>query len=618
MAFYARHVIVALLGLGFGVTFCGQQFNQSSSGRPFVQIPVLVKSEPAARTDTLSSKDLLVLEDNLPDAVLGLDKIFQATQSSEQSKTIANPKVYVLLVLSPMAGPGLQSTIHSAMKALSTFRAISWQIAIVTPSGMTLPFGKKIEDAITLLKTYEKKVHSPQFLGGQWTSIVNQSIQELFHAIVCVSDSESKVENINKNPWLLQVQPSMFIGQAIRAHAPIYTVQAAGPSAIVPFGSAAESSQYSGPGPYIASVIHNESVGLDQLRSNLLYAASQTGGSPASDIKNAFDRISSDLAGYYLLRFEPKHLEADGTWHPITVSTTCTGFKVVAPHYYQAPISTELTLLHPALQQALISPKEASDLKVTARAWSFPDGHNGTYTMAFSVDVSINPVLTGSDLKFVTELYSETEGTLAGIWQKEITPNSISIDKAGHSSFHWQNEAAVYPGVYILSAAVLDEKTNSLSSVRYRFIAYPFLYKTLLASDVVLSDECFSENHLNLLSPIRLEDCNLKLPVVNSFSETSKINVLLRLYTATKERSDEIVTSGKAYAVISFRNGSSKQTLPMSIIHDEIRGLMLYEKLSPRDFHLSAGNYVIQIFLAMPKLKGPIPLSSETAFSITS
>src|SRR5579884_110083 len=620
MTRYIRNA--ALRCLLFSVLVCsGQQLNVDASGRPIIQVPVLVRSKGAINAGPLSGKDFAVFEDNSPDVILGVEK---GLQSAAKDNSTAGPDVYILMIVSPMSSSGLEKTVHSAIKTLSSPRSAQCHVSVVTPSGTTLPFGKSNEGVIAFLKNYEKEIHAPQFLGGQWISIVNQYIQELgilpgIHAIVFVSDYESKFADINKNPWLLQVQPTMFMAQALRAHAPMYTVQIGGPSPVVPFGGAAESSQYSGTGAYTASVINNETASLGRLRSELLYAADQTGGSPVSDIGEAFDRIQSDVAGYYVLRFEPKHLEADGTWHPITVITTRADLSIAAPHYYEAPINGESMQFSREVEQALSSPDTSQDLKIMAQAWSFPDGRNGTYTMAFSADVLRRPEFPDTSLQFVAELYSETQGALAGIWQEKVALNS-ETGKNRDIIFHWQNEAAVYPGVYIFKAVVIDGQMKPHASVRYRFIAHPFLYKTLLASDVVLSDRCLSgteNNHVNLLSPVRLQSCNLELSPANTFHETSVINVLLRLYTAAKI-SDEIVKRGKAYAAIYGKTGNGKQMVPLDITPDAIRGILLYKNFELRDIHLSEGSYTIQIFLTMPKLKQAVPLSPEIEFTVTS
>jgi hypothetical protein len=620
-----RQKYAVLLAACLSLTCFGQQFNPDTSDKPVIVIPVLVRSKGVANPSPLNGKDFAVFEDNSPDVILGVEKGFQPTAKDTST---AGSDVYILLIVSPillivspMSSSGLERAVHSAIKTLSLPRSAHWHVSVVTPSGTTLSFGKSNEDIIAFLKNYEKEVHAPQFLGGQWISVIDQDIQELgilpgIHAIVFVSDYESKFADINRNPWLLQVQPTMFMAQALRAHAPMYTVQIGGPSPVVPFGGAAESSQYSGTGAYTASVINNETASLGRLRSGLLYAADQTGGSPVNDIGEAFDRIQSDVAGYYVLRFEPKHLEADGTWHPISVRTTHTDLSVAAPHYYQAPISDEARNLDQEIQRGLSSPDVSQDLRLATRAWSFPDGRNGTYTMAFSVDARRDTQVPDQILQFVAELYSETQGALVGIWRQELPLESDS-SKNRDIVFHWQNQAAVYPGVYTFRAVVVDGHMKPHASVRYRFIAHPFLNKTLLASDAVLSDGCFSDNnHVNLLSPVRLQSCNLELSPANTFHETSVVNVLLRLY-ATAKISDEIVKAGKAYAVISDKNGNDKQRVPLAITPDTIRGIILYKNFSLGDVHLSEGSYAIQIFLALPKLKGPAPLSPELEFAVT-
>jgi hypothetical protein len=338
----------------------------------------------------------------------------------------------VLLIITPMSATGRDDALREAIHFLSKPEAEKWQIAFLDGAGSYVPFGQSVEQLKTILHGLSKHVTPPQYVGGSWFRKSNRAIGELGvmpgrRAIVVVSDYESKMPGtIGQNPWLLRVGPSMLIDSALRAQAGLYTVQSSGPATVVPFGSAA-APEFEGfqTGQDVAKDIRNETVTLGALRSDFLYAADATGGMPVIDLKDAFNQIAEDAAGSYVVNFIASPNEADGAWHPVSISMREPHLQVRGPGYYEAPIARNTAQLPNGILKALEGGGSHAELQVAAHAWLFPDSRSGIHNGALAaevewIDKSHAPGI-GSRLQVFAELVNDATQATAGRGLKKVT-----------------------------------------------------------------------------------------------------------------------------------------------------------------------------------------------------
>ena len=168
---------------------------------------------------------------------------------------------WVLVVLAPMSSSSRSFAIAGLLKFLNQSGADKWHVAMFDDEGNFVPFGQDLGALRSRISALAKHVSAPQFQGGSWVLQASRAIEDLAirpgrHAIVFASDFESNVSDpIARNPDLLRIGPSAFIGAAVYAQAAMYTVQGSAPGVVVPFGGAAEP-QYSGSGEQVAEIIN--------------------------------------------------------------------------------------------------------------------------------------------------------------------------------------------------------------------------------------------------------------------------------------------------------------------------------------------------------------------------
>lgn len=609
-----------------------------------VQLPVFVRTAQGRPVPGLGANDFILAEGGIQDVIISVEQengsasaVNQHDQNHIQPSPLESsrtriPGVQLLIILAPMSAAGHEAAIHSILRALAQPDANRWNISLLDDSGALIPFGQDSKQLTTALEEQAKHSPKPQYVGGSWLANANRAIQNLGimpgrHVIIFASDYDSKlIDATETNPWLLRVGPSMFIDRALQAHAAMYTFQAAGPAVVVPFGGAAEK-QYSGSGEQMASEINSQTINLGFLRSDLLYAAAETGGSAVNDIRQAFQKIEADTSGFYVIRFRPNIDEPDGALHPFTINTRIPGLQVIAARYYQAPARIKAAQLPERVREALKSRSNSPDLALQIRAWSFPEEQNGAYTVAFAASLkqklrSLPSQNQSFKVKIFAELVNNSLGMAVGSWYDELFPSPKSRPNSAQAiPLYWRKEVNVHPGFYTLAVVVFDDQADEISSASFRFLAHPFNGQEVMLSDVVLSDRCLSKDeqikrHRNLLAPLFWNDCELAPSITNSFTPDQNLTIFLRIYPTNERLTKSILDKWKARVVI-FDEQNHEKSISLSITPAEVRGLIVSTKLRPESVDLPVGKYRMVIVFDPPNSGGKKPMiAREATFSL--
>jgi len=553
-AYKAKLYLAACSGLliiATSVLYGEQNSRRELPEKEAVQVPVMVRDASGKPVSGLTSDDFILFErSQRRPVILSPDNRQAGAHALDTS---------ILIVLAPMEASGYMDALRSIRRYLGNADQFHYQIALLDSTAHYFPFTTDVQQLQQKIASLSDKVATPQYPGGPWVPSVNKAIQELGlipgrRIVITFTDYESKsAEAYHRNPNLLRVDPMMLVGAALRARASIYAIQTSGPSPVVPFGSAASSDQYSAAGPDLAARINSSTAYLGQMRSQLLWASSLTGGRVANDLNEAFREIVADAEGYYLIDFEPEPLHQDGGWHSIQIATRFPKLNVLGPHVFQSPLNTARIAAIPApLLELMNAPDEKDALNIKLASWFFPS-HRDVYTLAVTGNISAYTSAQPSEIQVYARLHNETLDITVGTWSEIIYKAIDAPDASGNKTFHWRDIATVFPGVYTLKLAALDRKSHVAGSRTYRFLVRSTEDQSIPVSSLVIGSDCESyEMHKEvrrpLQNPLQWKTCDL-IPS-SRFATNTQMKILLRLYPRDEKSAHLLTTHWNAGLVI--------------------------------------------------------------------
>ena len=186
----------------------------------------------------------------------------------------------------------------------------------------------------------------------------------------------------------------------------------------------------------------------------LAMLAQATGGDMFRIISNsdfAFQRLSSELTGYYLLGFEPDTRERNGLPHAISVEVKRKGVTVRSRRQFTIPINSVKTT-EELIVSTLRDPLPASEIGIKVTTYSFRDPRQQQLRLfvAAEIDRSINP-----DGEFsVGYVIVDFDGKLITSQMDSALPRPEPEHKATQRYF---SNAPVDPGKYTLKLVVVDD-----------------------------------------------------------------------------------------------------------------------------------------------------------------
>ena len=187
----------------------------------------------------------------------------------------------------------------------------------------------------------------------------------------------------------------------------------------------------------------------------LAILAQATGGDMFRIISNsdfAFQRLSSELTGYYLLGFEPDTRERNGLPHAISVEVKRKGVTVRSRRQFTIPVSNTKTT-EELIVSTLRDPLPASEIGIKMTTYSFRDPRQQQQLRLFvaaDIDRSINP-----DGEFsVGYIIVDFEGKLITSQMDSALPRPEPEHKGTQRYFSY---APVDPGKYTLKLVVVDD-----------------------------------------------------------------------------------------------------------------------------------------------------------------
>ena len=191
---------------------------------------------------------------------------------------------------------------------------------------------------------------------------------------------------------------------------------------------------------------------------------------------HAFDQLSLEMTGYYLLGFEPEADDRNGKAHAIGVKVSRPGVSVRARRQFVAPpasagVASDDDIIKSVLAQPLLS--EDIPLSVTARSFKDPA----------SEKVKLLVVAAAGGPAEVPAV--RTVGFLVTDDRGEV--QAFTLDTSPRSAKPYMGAALVNPGTYTLKLAVIDDQGRR-GSVEHRFdarlqVGGPFRFGDLMLVD---------------------------------------------------------------------------------------------------------------------------------------
>jgi hypothetical protein len=187
----------------------------------------------------------------------------------------------------------------------------------------------------------------------------------------------------------------------------------------------------------------------------LRFNGSQNSG---AGVKDAFEHISADEAGYYLLSFEARAEESGGTFNAFSIKVNRPHVQAKGPRYYLVPPDATTSQMPADMMAALQSPQNQKGIGIVANSWLFPDQgtvHWGVFAADLNWLEGAPP--KGSRVKIYAELINDSMHGISGTWLEETEWPEQS------STLHWQRDGRVYPGSYMLRVTAMDTASGKIA-----------------------------------------------------------------------------------------------------------------------------------------------------------
>jgi VWFA-related protein len=250
------------------------------------------------------------------------------------------------------------------------------------------------------------------------------------------------------------------------------------------------------PTPTLAADEEIRSWGLSQLTS---YARGTMFRVVASG-DFAFDRIASELSGYYLLGFEPAPGDRDGKSHRINVSLKRKGLTLRARReFIVRELSARRNTADERLTDLLRAPFAAPDIPLKVGTFTFRDQRSPKLRVLISAEIDT----TGAPATpiQVASVMFDANGDLV---KSSLQRGSVKADEGGPHSRSYLGGVLVDPGTYSLRFAAVDESGRT-GSVEHRVDAMLVQAGSLQVGDLVLADDLPREQTATLRPALALD-----------------------------------------------------------------------------------------------------------------
>jgi VWFA-related protein len=404
-----------------------------------------------------------------------------------------------------------------------------------------------------------------------------------------------------------QVELRAAIDGAVKANLSVYPVDTRGLEAVVPGGDARQASR-GGRDVFSGQATSRQFDRQSQSQDSLASLASNTGGKAffdANDFAQAFEKVMSDSAAYYVLGYASTNPAKDGRFRRVKVSLGRPDLRVEHRSGYYALKDFK----HAGkgdrdlqLQDQLLADLSATDFPVWIQANRFRTGLNRFY-IPLSVAVpgaalfppGAAPQATSSNKTLTLDLIGlvrdEAKRAVARI-RDTIRVNAG--EDARRKNVQYRTGFTLPPGRYRLKVVVRENQGGTFGSFETDLVVPDLRAQSIKLSSVVFGTQLEASTRRDNPSPLARDGSELLPSVTHVVSARQPLYFYYEVYDPARNAAGE----SKVLSSISFLSGDTRRyETPLVEVKETAaleRGASIFQLSVPAG-SLKPGFYVSQV-----------------------
>jgi VWFA-related protein len=188
----------------------------------------------------------------------------------------------------------------------------------------------------------------------------------------------------------------------------------------------------------------------------------------AADPSSAFNRLSIELSGYYLLSFEPEATDRDGKRHRIKVQTGRPDLTIRSRQQFTVEPERSSMTEEQQLAEALRSPLVSSDIPLRATTYVMQDPGSAKLRVIVSAAFNVSRHEQGGDPSLAYVLVDTRGRLVASRLERPLEKKGLGSLPDGWKSY--LSASLIDPGAYTLKLAILTPD-GTHGSIEHTFTA---------------------------------------------------------------------------------------------------------------------------------------------------
>jgi VWFA-related protein len=342
------------------------------------------------------------------------------------------------------------------------------------------------------------------------------AIEQLSEALAPIQQKKSIVyfsSGVTQRGEDNQVQLRLAIDRAVKANVSIYPVDARGLTAIVPGGSASQSSGRGGTSMFSGRGVSRQFDSQAASQDTLVALASDTGGKAfldTNDFAGVYTKVIADTSAYYLLGYSSTNAARDGRFRRIRIKVNKPGLKIEHRNGYYAGRDFQHSGRDDRerqLQEQLMADLSSTDLTVWMSTAFFRLADDRYY-----VPVSI--AVPGSEIPFVQSsaqdratidvigLMRDSQQRPVGRLRDTVKLAVQTTQEVKRKSVQYETGFTLPPGQYRLKVVLRENQTGAIGSYERDVVVPDMRRAPVKLSSVVLGTQTQAVSERNAVSPL--------------------------------------------------------------------------------------------------------------------
>jgi VWFA-related protein len=342
------------------------------------------------------------------------------------------------------------------------------------------------------------------------------AIEQLSDALAPIQQKKSIVyfsSGVTQRGEDNQVQLRVAIDRAVKANVSIYPVDTRGLTAIVPGGSASQSSGRGGSSMFSGRGVSQQFASQSASQDTLVALASDTGGKAfldTNDFAGVYTKVIGDTSAYYLIGYSSTNPARDGRFRRIKVRLNKSGLKVEHRNGYYATRDFQHSGKEDReqqLQDQLMTDLSSTDLTVWMSTSFFRLSEDRFY-----VPVSI--AVPGSEIPFaqsstqdratidVIGLMRDPQQRPVGRLRDTVKLAVQPAQEVKRKTVQYETGFTLPPGRYRLKVVLRENQSGAVGSYESDIVVPDMRRMPVKLSSVVLGTQTQPVTQRNAVSPL--------------------------------------------------------------------------------------------------------------------